>query len=235
MKISINHHFSIQYDKTIDHFSMFYRGVHTKDEPFCDFALFSHKKRCFVASIKYSRPEMWINILKNIYLQSQWWNKKSHKTSNGFENIHVHTFEQLPYKCYFCGTYFAGVVVQAWFSTIRHCLVGRFKSQSMFLVLTCRYLHSNHRRRIQAEETAKVVAAVWGTELIQFLVTLDIFHQDDFEEKYEYLKGYLVKWMLWKNGWSSGSHHTKPPPVQNGCSPQNFFQIILAAKLLVQH
>ena len=26
-----------------------------------------------------------------------------------------------------------------------------------------------------------------------------------------------------KNGWSCGSHHTKSPPYQNGCSPKNFF------------
>ena len=29
-----------------------------------------------------------------------------------------------------------------------------------------------HRRRIKTEEKAKVVAAVWGTELIQFFATL---------------------------------------------------------------
>ena len=37
----------------------------------------------------------------------------------------------------------------------------------------------NHRRRINTEEKAKVVAAVWGTELIQFLAALAILHQDD--------------------------------------------------------
>ena len=35
-------------------------------------------------------------------------------------------------------------------------------------------------------------------------------------------KGYWTEWMLWKNCWSSGSHHTQPPPYQNGCSPKNF-------------
>ena len=29
--------------------------------------------------------------------------------------------------------------------------------------------HSMHRKRINTEEKAKVVAAVWGTELIRFL------------------------------------------------------------------
>ena len=40
-----------------------------------------------------------------------------------------------------------------------------------------------HRRRIKKEEKAKVVAAVWWTELINFLAALYIFHQEDFEKK----------------------------------------------------
>ena len=32
----------------------------------------------------------------------------------------------------------------------------------------------------------------------------------------------LTEWMLQKNGWSSGSHQTKPPPTKNGFSFQNF-------------
>ena len=35
------------------------------------------------------------------------------------------------------------------------------------------------RKKIMTEEKAKVVAAVWGTELIQFLAALAILHQDD--------------------------------------------------------
>ena len=31
------------------------------------------------------------------------------------------------------------------------------------------FIASGHRRRIQTEEKAKVVAAVWGTAIIQFL------------------------------------------------------------------
>ena len=34
-----------------------------------------------------------------------------------------------------------------------------------------------YRRRINTEERAKVVAAVWGTELIQFLARLDILYK----------------------------------------------------------
>ena len=36
-----------------------------------------------------------------------------------------------------------------------------------------------HRRRINTEEKAKVVAAAWRTELIQFLAALAILHHDD--------------------------------------------------------
>ena len=41
---------------------------------------------------------------------------------------------------------------------------------------------SAHRRRIYTEEKAKVVAASWGKEFIQFLVALAIFHQDDLKK-----------------------------------------------------
>ena len=36
----------------------------------------------------------------------------------------------------------------------------------------------DHRRRTKTEEKAKVVAAVWGTEMMQFLAALAILHQD---------------------------------------------------------
>ena len=39
--------------------------------------------------------------------------------------------------------------------------------------------HLGHRRRIKTEEKAKVVAAVWRTQFIQFLAALAILHQDD--------------------------------------------------------
>ena len=41
--------------------------------------------------------------------------------------------------------------------------------------------------------------------------------------------------MLWKSEWSSGSHHIKPPPSQNGYSGKKFILIILAAKWLVRY
>ena len=40
-----------------------------------------------------------------------------------------------------------------------------------------------HRRRINTAEKAKVVAAVRGTELIQFLASLANFHQDDLKKR----------------------------------------------------
>ena len=36
----------------------------------------------------------------------------------------------------------------------------------------------SHRRRIYTEEKAKVVAAVWGTEFIDFLAALALLTQD---------------------------------------------------------
>ena len=36
-------------------------------------------------------------------------------------------------------------------------------------------LYIHHRRRIYTEEKAKVVTAAWGTELLQFLATLELF------------------------------------------------------------
>ena len=44
-------------------------------------------------------------------------------------------------------------------------------------------LELKHRRRIKTEERAKVVTAVWGTELLQFLAALAIFHQDDLKKR----------------------------------------------------
>ena len=35
---------------------------------------------------------------------------------------------------------------------------------------------------LKTEEKANVVAAVWGTEFLQFIVALAVLHEDDFEE-----------------------------------------------------
>ena len=39
-----------------------------------------------------------------------------------------------------------------------------------------------YKWRIDTEEMAKVVAAAWGTEFIQFLTAPAILHQEEFEE-----------------------------------------------------
>ena len=39
------------------------------------------------------------------------------------------------------------------------------------------------RRRIYTEDKAKGVAAVWGTEYIQFLAALAVFHQNDLKTR----------------------------------------------------
>ena len=40
----------------------------------------------------------------------------------------------------------------------------------------------NYRRRIKTEEKAKVVDAVWRTELIKFFAALAVLLKDDFKE-----------------------------------------------------
>ena len=40
-----------------------------------------------------------------------------------------------------------------------------------------------HGRRINTEEMAKFVAAVWGTEFIQFLAAHAILHQDEWKNR----------------------------------------------------
>ena len=74
----------------------------------------------------------------------------------------------------------------AWASSSASWTCARISSSLARHLPVMHIVHANHRRRIKTEEKAKVVAAVWGTELIQFLATLDIFYQDDFEKKDEY-------------------------------------------------
>ena len=52
------------------------------------------------------------------------------------------------------------------------------KQRVQFLVKGC-----SHRRRINTEEKAKVVAAAWVKELIKFLAALAILRQDDFKNR----------------------------------------------------
>ena len=48
--------------------------------------------------------------------------------------------------------------------------------------------------RIKTEEKAKVVAAVCGTELLQFFAALAIFHQEDLKKKMNRITA------TWRNG-----------------------------------
>ena len=96
-------------------------------------------------------------------------------------------------------------------------------------------LSLHNRRRIKSEEKAKVVTAVWETDLIQFLAALDVFHKDDFKDRMNKIKA------TWRNGCFEkkydhpvhnlpNHHQTKMGVLQN-----TFVQIIFAAIWLVQH
>ena len=71
-----------------------------------------------------------------------------------------------------------------------------------------------------------------GQNLIPFLsLPHQIFCTRMLEEKNEQNNGYLVEWMLWKNGY----HLVHTTPNHKGCSSKNFVQIIHAAKWLVRN
>ena len=63
----------------------------------------------------------------------------------------------------------------------------------------------DHRRSIYPEETSKVVAAAWFTELFQFLASYCILHQDNLKnkmiDKIE-LKAFLSVYILLQGSWS---------------------------------
>ena len=46
------------------------------------------------------------------------------------------------------------------------------------LLSTEEVISTSHRRRMKTEEKAKVVSAVWGTYLVQFLAALAIWHDN---------------------------------------------------------
>ena len=75
----------------------------------------------------------------------------------------------------------------------RHALMGSWSS--VLCTHTATYLivkyGLNHRRRIKTEEKAKVAAVVWGTELIQYLAALDIFHY-----RMIWRKEWIEEWLL---------------------------------------
>ena len=76
------------------------------------------------------------------------------------------------------------------------------------------------------QKKAKVVAAVWGTELR----TIDIFHQDDMKKRMNRIKAIcrkvcFKKWMIIQ--WFT--------PYKTTTLPKTCVQIIPAAKWLVRH
>ena len=44
-------------------------------------------------------------------------------------------------------------------------------------------IKKNHGQRMNKEEKAKVVAAVWGKKFIQFLAAIATFHLDDLKKR----------------------------------------------------
>ena len=80
----------------------------------------------------------------------------------------------------------------------------------------------NHKV-LGTEEKAKVVAAVYGTKLLQFFAALAIFHQDEVKNRNIRITA------AWRNGYfgKMDGHpvHAIPShyvPYQNGCSPIHF-------------
>ena len=64
-----------------------------------------------------------------------------------------------------------------------------------------------HRRRINTEEKAKVVAAVLGAEFIKFLAALAILPRT-------ILKNRMNSFFYFKSSWCNSSHYSNRP-VQN--------------------
>ena len=88
-----------------------------------------------------------------------------------------------------------------------------------------------YRRWINTEEKAKVVAAVWGTELIQFLDAL----QDDLKKRINRITA------TWRNGcfekMDDPQVHTTPnhQPTKMDVFPKTFLHVILSVKWVVRH
>ena len=53
----------------------------------------------------------------------------------------------------------------------------------------------NHRRRIKTEKKEKVVAAAWGTELIQFVAAITVLYQDSLKNRINSTS------TIWRIGW----------------------------------
>ena len=64
--------------------------------------------------------------------------------------------------------------------TIRIVVLSTWRSGSSFLG---KFTELLKRKMIDTEEKAKVVAAVWGTEFIQFLAAAAILHWDELKNR----------------------------------------------------
>ena len=94
--------------------------------------------------------------------------------------------------------------------------------------------YAKHRRRIKTEEKAKVVAAVWVAEFIQFLAALTTVFSMILKKRMNRIKA------AWRNGGfddhlvhthSILNHH----PTKMDVLPKTVVQIILANKCLVRN
>ena len=70
-----------------------------------------------------------------------------------------------------------------------------------------------YRRRIYREEKAKVVSAIWGTEVFQFLAALAILHQDELENR-------LIWTLFFNSSWCKYSSK-RGKELKQFCPPRN--------------
>ena len=94
-------------------------------------------------------------------------------TPNSQNTFLIGSFKTNLSSCHFIRLFTIALLVNLsfqlsiFFGPLEHCTIAA-QSNMLFSV--------NHRRRINTEEKAKVVAAAWGKEFFQFLA---ILHQDD--------------------------------------------------------
>ena len=86
-----------------------------------------------------------------------------------------------------------------------------------------------HRRRMTTEAKAKVVAAAWGIELIQFLAALAFLHHDDLKKRMNKITatwrdGWLKKWLIH----IASNHH---PPMLPGLTYNCWFAGLFEIKV----
>ena len=108
-------------------------------------------------------------------------------------------------------------------------MVFLLTSGQMALQVSCQ-----HRRRIKTEEKAKVVAVFcMGTELVQFLAALAIFHQDYLKKRTKRTTASCGMDALEKRKiiLFTPNHH----PTKRDVLPKTFDHFILTAKWLVRH